>query len=309
MESRDLENLSAARSEGRGSRGACSLAVLVLTMGDRPGELVRMAASLATQQADEKVLVANGADLTNGLLIDGLAWRVVATSENLGVPGGRSHGIANTTSDVIVFLDDDCAVVSPDLLERIAARFDEQPRLGALALHLQINGSDRSMRRWIPTSRSRDDTGIRPAVTFPGNGHALRRTAYEDVGGYCDELFFKHEETQLSWALLDGGWQVAYDDSLIVEHPETPEARHDVSFRLGVRNKVWLARMFLPAALVLPAMAITVIRYLARCRRVRDLTHVWSGLMLGLRRLPRTRKPMKWATVAQLTRRGRPAIL
>ena len=165
------------------------------------------------------------------------------------------------------------------------------------------------MRRWTPASAAPEADGLRMSTTFPGGGHAIRRSAFLEVGGYCDELFFKHEETDLSWRLLDHGWDIAYDDRCVIEHPATPEGRHPSALRVGARNKVWIARMALPVILIPPSVAITVVRYVGRCRRVAEIGQVSSGVRAGFTQLPAKRAPMSWRTVWLLSKRGRPPIL
>jgi len=259
---------------------------------------------------DEQIIVGNGCKPPE---VDG--WRSVESPNNLGVPGGRSFGIGVSTSAVLVFLDDDSVLPdrSKNLVEGVRNVFDNDEHVGALAFRVNVTGTDRTMRRWSPTPVKTDSTktgaiAISDVPTFPGNGHALRRAAFEDVGGYLDELFFKHEETELSWRLLDAGWRVVMDPAIVVEHPETSEARHGHAIELGLRNKIWISRLRLPAPVAALATAVSALRTLGRCRSTADLKAAAAGLRRGLGQLPGDRKPISWKTVGTLTRSGRPPI-
>jgi hypothetical protein len=61
---------------------------------------------------------------------------------------------------------------------------------------------------------------------FLGGACALRREAYDSVGGYFTELFYGHEELELSWRLIDAGWMIEYLDDVRVTHPKTDISRH-----------------------------------------------------------------------------------
>jgi len=254
---------------------------------------------------DEQIIVGNGCKPPE---VDG--WRSVESPKNLGVPGGRSFGIGVSTSAVLVFLDDDSVLPerSNSLVEDVRHVFDGDNSVGALAFRVNVTGTDRTMRRWSPKPVDNGSTEIHDVPTFPGNGHALRRDAFEAVGGYLDELFFKHEETELSWRLLDAGWRVVINPSLVVEHPETSEARHGHAIELGLRNKIWISRLRLPVPVAVIAGAVSTMRTLGRCRSIVDLKAAAAGLRRGFGQLPGDREPISWKTVGTLTRSGRPPI-
>ena len=291
-------------SEARSLSGNLTVAVVVLTTGNRDAQLRALAKSLDDQQAVERLLIVNG-----GASVQLKGWSETVLPENIGVPAGRSLGATSCTADVVVYLDDDCALVSDDLLTRVVERFQQRPELGVLGFRVQSTGGGAPMRRWTPAKSLPESDGLSLSVTFPCGGHAIRRRAFLEVGGYCDEIFFKHEETYLSWRLLDAGWEVAYDDSCVVEHPSTSEGRHPTALRVGARNKVWIARMALPAILVPVSVAITLARYVGRCRRASEVMQVGIGIRAGFRRPPDPREPMSWRTAWVLSKRGRPPVL
>lgn len=281
-----------------------SVGVVVLTMGDREGDLAVLSESLATHDLDERLVVGNGAEL-----IPPAGWQFISAERNLGVPGGRAFGMAHTDSDVILFLDDDALVQSVDLVQRVRAHFADNSGLGALALRIVATGTDQSLRRWSPRPTKTRSGGVVDVPTFPGGAHALRRSAFLDAGGYVDEFFFKHEETELSWKLIDRGWRIQFDPDAVVSHPATAENRQPSALRHGVRNKTWLARLRLPSPAQWATIAISTTRTLSRCRTKADAGAVIAGLREGLRTLPASREPISWRTMWQLTRLGRPPIL
>jgi GT2 family glycosyltransferase len=136
----------------------------------------------------------------------------------------------------------------------------------------------------------------------------MRRTAFDDADGFADEFQYAMEETDLALRLIDRDWTILYDATPAVVHPHTDPARHPAAAERTMRNRVWLAYRNLPAPLALCYVANWfVIAALRRPRRVGDLVRGVGG---GWRGRPRAeRRPIRWRTVARLTRLGRPPVV
>jgi len=280
-----------------------TVAVVVLTMGDRPEALARLIGTLASEPFTERLVIYNGQD---GPTLPG--WTTHLSPENLGVPGGRNLGMQLTTAEVVVFIDDDAWLTTSTLVDSTQEIFTEHPALGALGYLIETAGGS-GLNRWLPHRGSELAAGLRTAASFPGGAHALRRQAYVEAGGYTPEFFFKHEETDLSWALITAGWEVAHTESVVLHHPPTGELRHSGVIEQSIRNKIWLVRARLPWWLVPVAAPIVTARQLAMCRSVDDLKLFAQGARSGLGACPIRRQPLSWANIVELTRRGRPPIL
>ena len=214
----------------------------------------------------------------------------------------RVLGVA--VSAILVFLDDDAALIYGDS-ERILAEFADR-RLGAVSFRI-VDESGATARRHVPrfASRGVDQTG--DVATFLGGACAIRRAAYEEVGGYFTDLHYGHEELELAWRLIDAGWAIRYLADITVFHPAAEISRHEDGWRLTGRNRVWIARRTLPwlVALVhvLAWLVLGVLRAPRGCRR---------SYLFGWLRGWRTRiehKPIKWSTVWKLGRLGRLPIV
>lgn len=290
-----------------GQAGLPTLSCVVLTRGDRPAELARALESVRGQEGGpvETVVVGNGVRLTG--LPD---WvEVLELSENTGIPAGRNAGVARSSGDVVLFLDDDGWLPEAGTANRLRAAFAAEPRLGVVSLRIVDPDSGTTQRRHVPRLRAGDPHRSSLVTTFLGGASAVRRTAFDEAGGLPDGFFFAHEETDLAWRVLDRGWDIRYDADAPMCHPATSPARHDVYFRLNARNRVWLARRNLPVPLVPLYLGVWAALMVLRNRDAHALRTWARGFVEGWRTDPGERRPMRWRTVWRMTRLGRPPVV
>jgi GT2 family glycosyltransferase len=281
---------------------------VVLTMGDRPDQLGAAVRSLVEQLGDHDhvVVVSNGAGRLD--LVAHPRVELVTCDHNLGVPAGRNLGVEAGRSDIVAFLDDD-AVLAGDVAT-IRRAFERDASLAAVSLRL-VDEDGQSMSRHVPRLGRSDPAVGGPVAYFLGGASAIRRSAYDDVGGYFGDLFYGHEELELSWRLLDAGWNIDYLADVRVVHPRTEISRHAEGWRLTGRNRVWIARRSLPWAIAVVHTWLWLLLGLVRCgsaSRRSYLSGWWSGWRTdwpsGV-----SRRPIGWATVWRLTRLGRPPVV
>ena len=285
------------------------VSVIVLTRGDRPTQLCAAVDSVLAQRdiALEIVVIANGVAAGAIPTIGDERVRIVAVPENLGIPGGRNVGSAHAGAPLLAFLDDDASFADSGVLARCLVAFGEDFTLGVVALRIVDENGD-TARRHVPRLGSGRPDRSGPVTAFLGGAAVVRRAAFEDVGAYAAGLRYAMEETDLALRLVDRDWTIRYDATPAVVHPRTDPARHPGAVERTMRNRVWLAYRNLPTTLALCYVANWfVVSVLRQPRRAGDLVH---GVVDGWRTRPRDeRKPIRWRTVARLTRLGRPPIL
>ncbi|MET9595173.1 glycosyltransferase family 2 protein [Streptomyces sp. NPDC006516] len=285
--------------------------VAVLTMGTRPAELRALLDSVAAQDepAARVVVVGNGQGSLPELP-DGVTG--VELPENRGVSGGRNVAIEVLRSsgdvDVLVDLDDDGLLVDADVFRRLADLYEADPKLGIVSFRI-ADETGETQRRHVPRLGAKDPMRRGEVTTFLGGGHGLSTRMLDEIGGWPEDFFFTHEETDLAWRALDAGWTVLYEPDLLLQHPRTSPARHAVYYRMTARNRVWLAKRNLPALLVPLYLGVWTLLTVARTRSLPGL-RAWSGgFVEGVRRPCGVRRPMRWSTAWRMTRLGRPPVI
>lgn len=283
------------------------VAVVIVSQGDRPNELARCLTSLREQRGLrlDIVVVGNGWDPVEL----GPDVRTHAIAENLGPPAARNVGLQLSDGAFVLFFDDDAWFSEPDVLCRTVAHFIRRPRLGALQLRV-CDPLGATMRRWVPRARVGDARDSGPAFSLCEGVVMVRRRAITEIGGWAAEFFYGHEGIDLAWRMWDAEWELHYAGNLTARHPSTLPTRHSGFHRFNARNRVWTARRNLPALLVPVYLGSWTVITFTRLARQPKALRVWcAGFIEGWRTDPGRRHPMRWRTVARLTRLGQPPIL
>ena len=275
-----------------------SIEWVVLTMGNRPAELRRAIDSLAPYDV---TIVANGVALEAGRVPAG----VITLPENLGVPGGRHAGAAAGSTEIIGFLDDDAELRGDGA--RVVEAFAADRGLGAVALRL-VDENGATARRHVPRLGGRHAERSGDVALFLGGACALRREAYEQVGGYFTDLFYGHEEVELAWRLVDAGWRIRYLADVEVFHPRTTIGRHAEGWELTGRNRVLIARRTLPRPVAFVHATAWLLVGSWRAPSSEHRRRYLHGWRRGWR-IEVQRNPISWRGVWRLVRLGRPPVV
>ena len=141
------------------------------------------------------------------------------------------------------------------------------------------NGYDRD---WLVPA----DTEHSPSEVFGlcGGACAIRREAWQALGGFREDLFMYYEDTDLSWRLREHGWRVVYVREAVVrhEHASSSGTGSPMFIRVNARNRILVAAAHSPARVVVQALARTLVRGLRGPRR----GPVMTGLAQALAGLP-----------------------
>jgi GT2 family glycosyltransferase len=279
---------------------------VVLTQGRRPRELHRAVESLHAQRGVDVDVAVVG----NGWTPDGLPDRVhtVALDEDAGIPAGRNAGVPEVTGDLLFFLDDDAALADTDALARVEAKFVADPSLGLLQLRIVPDGPGPAAREWVPRLRVGDPARSSDVTHVWEGAVAIPRRVFDEVGGWPGDFRFVHEGVDLAWRVMDAGYRVHYAGDVTAVHPPYRPARNEYGYYFGARNRVWLARRYLPLPLGALFVATFVVRALPRLSSVDRLRRAARGYRDGMKGPCGPRRRLRARTLLRMTLAGRPPV-
>ena len=264
---------------------------VVLTAGRRPDDLRAAVESLQRQQGVETDIVVVGNGCEPAGVPDGV--RVVALPVDEGIPAGRNAGVPHVRGELLFFLDDDAELARADALARVAAAFAAEPELALLQLHVEARDGGPRSRDWIPRLGA---LGVRPEVLAA-------------VGGWPAPFRFVHEGVDLGWRVLDAGHTIRYAGDIVVLHPSPTGTAHGYSYYFGARNRVWLARRYLPLPLGILYVISFALRTVPRLKSRRAVQEAARGYRDGMRGPGPGRSRLRARTLLRMTRIGRPPIM
>jgi GT2 family glycosyltransferase len=168
--------------------------------------------------------------------------RLIRNERNIGFGPAANQGVRATEAPHVLLLNPD-AMVRPGTLVALGAAIDEHPRAGAVgALVLNPDGSVQPTKRAFPSLWQSLLHGLlglvwpnnpgtraytladapfdtpRTVDWVAGTAVALRREAFDAVGGFDEGFFFFVEDVDLCRRLWDAGFQVWFEPRAVVEH-------------------------------------------------------------------------------------------
>ena len=160
-------------------------------------------------QVAEIIVVDNAAEpeLKSLLAAEYPDVRYIAAPSNGGCEG-RNIGLRAAATPIVITLDDDVELSSPDCIAEVETAFSRDPRLACL--NFTVTGVDGKVleRDWChPRPISHASREFETHFILEG-ASALNREKVLSVGGYPAEFFLGHEGVDLSYRLIGGGYRV-----------------------------------------------------------------------------------------------------
>lgn len=266
---------------------------------NRPNEVITAIESISPESLvdAEVIVVDNGSpDNTISLIQEKFPWVLLISSEqNLGVPGGRNLGIANSHGKYLIFLDDDAVINIPDISAKVRNAFEMLPLCGAVAFQIlnATTGEPSSGEFPGPDPKKRNESF--ETTYFVGCGFALKRTAVNKVGLFLEDYFFALEELDFSMRLMDAGYSIHYIPDVIVYHAHSAVRPTGRWFEYNLRSRFILTVRFLPVWAIIPHLLIWNIFIFIKAFRAGHVKAFFRGLLRGFYAIPlamRLRQPL-----------------
>jgi GT2 family glycosyltransferase len=287
-------------------------ATVVITTKDRREVLdAAIASALGQRGARVEVLVVDdgSTDGTSAMVAERHpAARLVRSERSLGYIAQRNRAAAVARAPILVSIDDDARLTSPDTVAQTLADFDDA-RIGAVAMpFLDVRGHETALRQVAP-----DDDATWVTNAYVGTAHAIRRDLFLALGGYREALGRQGEEFDLCLRMLAAGRVVRLGRADRLEHHEAPR-RNERLIRLSTRNEIVRAYRLVPLPDALEHGAKQIVGGLLIARRLGAAGAGARGTLDAAReiaRTPRSRRPVGRAAfrVDRLLRRRGPLPL
>jgi GT2 family glycosyltransferase len=287
------------------------ISVVLVTHNDRE----RLLDALLSVRGAECVVVDNAStDGTAAAVRRAFPEVTVLEAPNDGYGAAANRGVAATSAPCVLILNSD-VVVRPGALRALADYLETHPRAGLAGPLLENpDGTlQRSCFAFLGTLRLTLDKTVlgrwlggsihhgpydrpRTAPWVLGAALAVRRSAFDAVGGFDPAYFIYGEEVDLCYRLWQAGWEVHFTPDATVMHvggaSTAARSRFEVqrveSARRFYRRHYSPARAAVLDGLIRTAMRVRWLRDSLRLRLARDDRRrsrlaedlaVWSGVL------------------------------
>jgi GT2 family glycosyltransferase len=178
----------------------------------------------------------------------------IEATENLGVTKGRNFALQYAKGEIIIFLDDDAVLQNSDALVNVLEAFKkpgfENRPVGIVSFKILYYATLEMQKNGLPHKQFdqyKDKTEFF-TYYFAGGAHAIKREVLKEVGNLPAEFFYGMEEYDLSYRILDSGYCIKYDSSIVMLHKESPLGRKPKSDKQRMMwvNKSKVAYRYLP---------------------------------------------------------------
>lgn len=189
----------------------------------------------------EIIVVDNAADSETRSIVESFPQvEYVKNDANMGACG-RNSGMEAASGDLVITLDDDVFGLLPSDLDRIRCAFKEDASLAALNFRVVDNFSGQ-LTNWVHHRHTASAEEQFDTYEITEGAVAFRRSALDVGGMYWPRYFISHEGPDLSFRLMNRGFVVRYDGSIVVKHKHEQSGRPSWRFYYyDTRNLLWLA--------------------------------------------------------------------
>jgi len=160
--------------------------------------------------------------------------RVFRNDANQGYVRSVNIGFSHLDSDIVVLLDSDAEPLM-DFVPGVREAFREDSDLGALALYLVDRDGNptgavspeptvfhyvlgQKVSSWLRRDTTGDGLPPQDRMCLHSCGMAVRREAFDDVGGFDEAFDFLDADTDFSMRLRQAGWRLNKSENLVAYH-------------------------------------------------------------------------------------------
>ena len=203
-----------------------------------------------------------------------LPFKYIEAPDNLGVAKGRNFALRFATAPILILLDDDAVLQNKDALKQTLSAFEQKPagyaaidRNTAIVSFKVLNHDTLEMQKNAFPHKKYDkykDKHSFYTYYYAGGAHAVKKEVLEQIGHYPEDFFYGMEEYDLGYRLIDKGWAIQYNDSIVMLHKESPLGRKPTDEKLKMMwvNKSKVAWRYLPGIYFYSTALLWSLQYL-----------------------------------------------
>lgn len=255
-----------------------SIIIITYNRADDTLDLLKDIAVLNNIELLKDVIVANNrstADYSSVISFihehKNIPFQFIEAPENLGVSRGRNYAAQFAKGDILFFIDDDVNLKDKDTIKKVIQSFaadHNERQIGAVSYKVLYEENNQMQITAFPHKQFEKYKTQHAFFTsyYAGCAHAKLKTAWDETGPYPENFFYGMEEYDFSYRLLDKGYCIKYDDSVIVLHKESPLGRRTKAEKLMMMwvNKSKVAYRYLPKKYFYSTALLWSVEYLKK---------------------------------------------
>ena len=258
------------------------LSFIIITY-NRPADTLELLENICTlnnaENLLEDIVIVNNASSDEYSTVESfvkqnpqLPFHYVVADSNLGVTKGRNFALQFAKGEICIFLDDDAVLQNKNALEKILQSFQQDGinnrEVAIISFKVLYYDNLQMQVNALPHKKFKKYKNKHQFFTyyFAGGAHAIRRDILDSVGKLPEEFFYGMEEYDLSFRIIEKGYCIKYDDSIVMLHKESPLGRKPKAEKLHSMwiNKTKVARRYLPAYCFYSTAIMWSIEYLLK---------------------------------------------
>ena len=249
---------------------------------------------------------------------------LLANKTNLGYGAAANQAIARSSAKYVLLLNSDVLLAS-GALQALSSYLDLHPRAGVLGPRLVYpdgtlqascyafstplntlleHSSLGHLVRYVPVLRNKylrtwSHTHARVVAWVKGAALAIRREAFEAVGGFDDSFFMYFEEADLCYRLDAAGWEVHFAPVTTVKHvgaASTNEVRTEMAVQLFISTMQFFRRHYsgirltqlivtmkgiMLARLTIDTVRLRITRNVRKRAKIAENVAIWQRALFG----------------------------
>lgn len=207
----------------------------------------------------------------------------------------RNAGVAQCNTPYVAFCDDD-SWWAPEATSLAETIFDAYPTVALLAARTVVwpqQHDDPLVAELADSPLGRDPTLPGPSILgFQSCSAVVRKSAFEEAGGFSPILHFRGEEDLLAWDLAKCGWNLCFCRAIVAYHQPSPvRSTPRVQQARVLRNQLLTACLRRPAGRCIrvgAALGWAAAHDTAHARAMLEAIAAFPAVLRERRRLPQS---------------------